>query len=194
LGSRWTLQYPKGTEPINHPVFDTLRQVNIGSLLHFVNQHCHFMAGFEHILGRYRKQSVDDRVISACLIAWGTNMGLGRMGEISDIGFDALRRTSENFLRPETLKTANVCVSNAIAALPIFRHYDLGDVIHSSSDGQKFETDLHTFNARHSPKYFGLKKGVFLRVPSWIMIKTLGIILTPGTLPPAGWCCHTGAA
>jgi TnpA family transposase len=36
----------------------------------------------------------------------------------------------------------------------------LGAVIHSSSDGQKFEADLPTFNARHSPKYFGLKKGV----------------------------------
>src|SRR5262249_5606164 len=35
-----------------------------------------------------------------------------------------------------------------------------GEVIHSSSDGQKFETGLPTFNARHSPKYFGLKKGI----------------------------------
>jgi len=33
-------------------------------------------------------------------------------------------------------------------------------VLHSSSDGQKFETRIHTFNARHSPKYFGLKKGI----------------------------------
>jgi TnpA family transposase len=33
-------------------------------------------------------------------------------------------------------------------------------VVHSSSDGQKFETGLPTINARHSPKYFGLKKGI----------------------------------
>ena len=32
--------------------------------------------------------------------------------------------------------------------------------MHSSSDGQKFETGIHTLNSRHSPKYFGLKKGV----------------------------------
>ncbi len=161
--TRWTLQYPKSTEPINHPVFDTLGQVNIASLLHFVDCHCHFMDCFEHVLGRYSKQEVDDRithVISACLVAWGTNMGLGRMGEISDIGFYTLARTSENFLRLETLKAANDCVANAIAALPIFRQYDLGGVVHSSSDGQKFETAVPTFNARHSPKYFGLKKGV----------------------------------
>lgn len=160
---RWTLQYPKSNEPINHPVFDTLRQVNIAGLLHFVDHHCHFMDCFDHALGRYSKQEVDGRVtriISACLVAWGTNMGLGRMGEISDIGFDTLARTSENFLRLETLKAANDCVANAISALAIFRQYDLGGVIHSSSDGQKFETAVPTFNARHSPKYFGLKKGV----------------------------------
>ena len=160
---RWTLQYPKSSEPINHPVFDTLNQVNISSLLHFVDVRCHFMDCFEHVLGRYSKQAVDNRIVSiicACLVAWGTNMGLGRMGEISDISFDALRRTSENFLRLETLKAANDCVANAIAALAIFRQYDLGGVIHSSSDGQKFETSVPTFNARYSPKYFGLKKGV----------------------------------
>jgi TnpA family transposase len=33
-------------------------------------------------------------------------------------------------------------------------------VIHSSSDGQKFETQIHTIRSRHSPKYFGLKKGI----------------------------------
>src|SRR5699024_6142538 len=32
--------------------------------------------------------------------------------------------------------------------------------IHSSSDGQKFETHINTMNSRHSPKYFGLKKGI----------------------------------
>ena len=38
--------------------------------------------------------------------------------------------------------------------------YDLDGSLYSSSDGQKFETRLSTINARHSPKYFGLKKGV----------------------------------
>ena len=60
----------------------------------------------------------------------------------------------------ETLRHANDRVSNALAALPIFRQYDLGDALHSSSDGQKFETRLHTINARYSPKYFGLHKGI----------------------------------
>src|SRR4029077_7158085 len=65
-----------------------------------------------------------------------------------------------HFLRPETAHEANDRVSNAIAKLPIFRHYDIDEVIHSSSDGQKFETQIHTIQSRHSPKYFGLKKGI----------------------------------
>jgi TnpA family transposase len=82
------------------------------------------------------------------------------MGEISDIGHHTLSATSDNFIRLETLKDANDRISNAMAELPIFRYYDIGETLHSSSDGQKFETRIHTINARHSPKYFGLKKGI----------------------------------
>jgi TnpA family transposase len=87
-------------------------------------------------------------------------MGIGRMGNISDIRFNTLSGISDNYLRLETLHAANDVLSDAIAALPIFRLYDIGDTVHSSSDGQKFETRVHTINARHSSKYFGLSKGV----------------------------------
>jgi TnpA family transposase len=157
---QWTLQAPRGNEPVNHPLYDALRQVDIASLLHFVDQKCQFMSAFDHVLGRYAKQPADDLVIIACLVAWGTNMGLGRMGGISDMSYHMLASTSDNFIRLETLKEANDRVSNATAELAIFQHYDIGEVVHSSSDGQKFETRIHTINARHSPKYFGLKKGI----------------------------------
>jgi len=134
--------------------------VDIGSVLHFVNRHCPFMEAFDHVLGRYAKQAADDRTITACLVAWGTNMGLGRMGDISDIGYHALSTTSDNFIRLETLTEANDLVSNATSELPMFRQYDIDGVVHSSSDGQKFETRINTINARYSPKYFGLNKGV----------------------------------
>jgi len=158
--NRWTRKYPRNTEPVNAPFFDSLKQVNIGSVWHFVAQHCPFMEACDHVLGRYTRQKADPTILTACLLAWGTNMGLGRMAGISDIDFQTLVSASENFIRLETLTEANDLVSNAIAALPIFAYYDLGDTVHSSSDGQKFETRIHTINARYSPKYFGLKKGV----------------------------------
>jgi hypothetical protein len=54
------------------------------------------------------------------------------MGQISDIGYDTLASMSDNFLRPETLREANDIISNAIAALPIFHHYDIGGLVHST--------------------------------------------------------------
>jgi TnpA family transposase len=156
----WTLQYPQSIDPVNHPFFDALKPIEIGNILHFVNQKCRYIDIFEHLLGRYAKQGRDDHSIVACLIAWGTNMGLGRMGEISDIDYSLLAATSDNYIRLETLREANDRVSNAISKLPIFRHYDIDEVLHSSSDGQKFETRINTINSRYSPKYFGLKKGI----------------------------------
>src|SRR5699024_5722560 len=87
-------------------------------------------------------------------------MGLGRMGEISDIRYPSLSATSYNFIRLETLKEANDRISNAITELPIFHHYDIDDTIHSISDGQNFETRINTINSRHLHKYFGLKAGM----------------------------------
>lgn len=158
--SRWTLPYVRGSESMNHPFFETIKPVEIRNVLHYVNQRCQFLEAFEHILGRYAKQTREDRILVACLIAWGTNMGLGRMGDISDIDYSTLVSTSDNFIRLETLKEANDRVSNATAKLPIFQHYNIDEVIHSSSDGRKAETGISTINARHSPKYFGLRKGI----------------------------------
>jgi len=58
------------------------------------------------------------------------------------------------------VREGNDQISNATAKSPIFRHYNIDDMIHSSSDGQKFETQIPTVRSRHSPKYFGLKKGI----------------------------------
>jgi TnpA family transposase len=157
---RWNLLYPQGIDLINAPLFDNLKQVDIASILYFVDWHCHFIKAFEHVLGRYHRQTVDEYVIIACLIAWGNNMGMGRMGQISDISYQLLTSTSENFIRLETLKDANDLISNAISNLPIFHHYDIDNMLHSSSDGQKFEARINTINSRYSPKYFGLNKGL----------------------------------
>ncbi len=66
-----------------------------------------------------------------------------------------------NYLRMETLNKANDTVSNAIASLEIFKHYNIQEnALHASADGQKFESRLHTFKTRFSSKYFGTNKGV----------------------------------
>jgi TnpA family transposase len=93
-------------------------------------------------------------------MAWGTNTGLGKMSKISDQTADVLQTASDNFIRPETLQEANRRIVDEIAKFELFQHFNINEKVHSSSDGQKFETRFQTINARYSPKYFGLKKGI----------------------------------
>jgi TnpA family transposase len=157
---RWTLTYPSAEEPINNPFYNQLPGIGIADLLWFVAANTGFLGAFTHVLDRYVKHEVDPREILACTVALGTNMGLWKMAEVSGLGHAALMATARNYLRLETLHAANDAISNAIAALSAFRLFDIQDAIHSSSDGQRVETQINTINARHSPKYFGLQKGV----------------------------------
>ncbi|MAT94462.1 MAG: Tn3 family transposase, partial [Halioglobus sp.] len=107
------------------------------------------------------RQAVNANNLIAAIIANGTNYGLYRMAHISDRSYEELRSTQANYLRMETLNQANDAISNAIAKLEIFQHYNIQEgVLHASADGQKFESRLHTFKTRYSSKYFGTNKGV----------------------------------
>ena len=151
----------RSEEPLpNEPFFDMVERVDIDTLLLFVDRRNGFMEAFEHVLGRYRRAAPSKPAIIASLMAYATNIGLGRMADISNLSYQELATTAGNFIRLETLKEANDRIANATARLPIFRHFDINEAVHSSSDGQKFEAGIATLNARHSAKYFGLKKGV----------------------------------
>ena len=157
---RWTLVYPSEEEPINSPFFGELSAIGIADLLWFVHGEANFLSAFTHVLDRYVKHAPAGHEVLACLIAFGTNMGLSKMAAVSDLDYSSLRATARNYLRLETLRAGNDFISNALAGLPMFRHYDIQEEIHSSSDGQRIETQIDTINARFSSKYFGLKKGI----------------------------------
>jgi TnpA family transposase len=157
---RWKLIYPTAEEPVNSPFYSQLPGIGIAELLGFVAGRTGFLSSFSHVLSRYVKNAPDTREILACVVALGTNMGLWKMADVSGLSFALLQGAARNFLRLETLRAANDAISNAIAKLPAFHLYDIRDELHSSSDGQRFETQIDTFNARHAPKYFGLHKGV----------------------------------
>ncbi|MDE2204120.1 MAG: transposase, partial [Burkholderiaceae bacterium] len=157
---RWTLLYPDADETVNGSFYGQLPGIGIADLLWFVAGRTGFLRAFTHVLDRYVKHDADPREILACVVAMGTNMGLGKMAEVSGLSYASMASTARNYLRLETLHAANDAISNATARLPAFHLFDIRDEVHSSSDGQRFETQIDTFNARHSPKYFGLEKGV----------------------------------
>jgi len=157
----WSLPYKKPEDTTNHPLFGQMPQIEVRDLLAFVDSECGFMSTFTHILDRYVKTEADDDAIAGAVIALATNKGLYKMAESSDLTYQLLFSAARNYLRLETLSNANDKISNSLCRLPIFQYFNIEEeIIHSSSDGQKFETQISTINARYSPKYFGLKKGV----------------------------------
>jgi hypothetical protein len=75
-------------------------------VIRFVERQTEFIGAFSHLRGKYVKQKADRTVIAACLMAWGTNTGFGKMSKISDLKADVLQTAADNFIRPETLHGA----------------------------------------------------------------------------------------
>ena len=119
------------------------------------------MKYFTHFKPHRAKSEQDITAIIACLVANGTNLGIYKMADNSNLDYGRMLTQMKNFIRPETLRDVNDALSNAIAELPIFKHWDIHEErLYGSVDGQKFGTRLHTFMARYSAKYFGVGKGV----------------------------------
>lgn len=156
----WKLPYQKIEEVVNHSLYEKIQGIGVTDLLHFVNQQCNFINSFEHSVNRYKKKYLDIPTIIACLVAYGTNMGINEMSNLSNINYHSMFTTTISFIRPETLKEVINVINNAITKLRAFEYYNIDEEIHSSSDGQKFETKTNTVKSRYSPKYFGLKKGI----------------------------------
>jgi len=146
---RLNLVYPEPDENVNHAFYGQIPSIDIARLLWFVTGRTGFLRAFTHVLDRYVKHEADPRELLACIIAMGTNMGLRKMAEISGLGYAGLVSCARNYLRIETVHAANDAISNATAGLPAFHLFNIGDQIHSSSDGQRFETQFDTFQARH---------------------------------------------
>jgi|GEM_PF-7052765 len=157
----WTLPYTKKGIELNNPFYEKIPTVSISQVLHFVNQHTRFIQQFTHIKPHKAKSQLDELCIFANLIGKGTNLGSAKMAELCDLPQNELTASDQHFIRLATLRNDNDVISNAIAALPIFRNWNFAaDLLHASLDGQKFITEFDTLLSRYSPKYFGLMKGV----------------------------------
>lgn len=159
--TRLILQYNSKEDLTNHHFFSKLPQVNITEVLQFAQQRTNFLKAFTHIKPHYAKANKDDQFILAASLANATHHGIYKMANMSNIAYQALANAEHNFIRLETLKLASDNLSNAIAALSIFSQWAFKpNCIHGSVDGQKFQTRIDILQARHSAKYFPLKKGI----------------------------------
>ncbi len=141
--------------------YEQLPFCDVADVFRFVNGQCQFLSALTPLQPRYAKKVADADSLMAVIIAQAMNHGNHVMACTSDIPYHVLESTYQQYLRQATLHTANDCINNAIAALPIFPHYSFDlDVLYGAVDGQKFSVEQPTVKARYSRKYFGRGKGV----------------------------------
>jgi TnpA family transposase len=142
-------------------LYEQLPFCDVADVFRFVNGQCQFLAALTPLQPRYAKKVADADSMMAVIIAQAMNHGNQIMARTSDIPYHVLETTYQQYLRQASLHAANDCISNAIAALPIFPHYSFDlNTLYGAVDGQKFGVERPTVKARYSRKYFGRGKGV----------------------------------
>ncbi len=157
---KWSIAVKKSKSSANNPFFNQMPINSIVSVLDYVDRGCGFLDAFRHIATHKEKKAVSKTDLLACILANGTNYGVGHFAPISDRSFAVLRNTEDSYISLENVHNSNDIVANAISELPIFDYYNVeDDRVYASVDEQKFETRINTFKARYSSKYFN-DKGV----------------------------------
>ena len=124
----------------------------IVSLLIEMDQRTGFPDCFTHAGGKRAHSPELKRNLIAVLLAHATNLGLTRMADACGISCDILARTSEWYVREETLRAANLALIGYHQKLPLTPIFGSGTL--SSSDGQRFPTRGKPVTARALSRYF----------------------------------------
>ena len=121
-----------------------------------------FVSSFTHYNIKGSKSIPSDESYYAAIIALGCNIGIRRMGKISDgMTADRLEYIFRWFYSKKNIDEANRKINRLKNSLPLSVIYlENREKLNTSSDGQKYDVTIPSLHASHSPKYFGTGKGV----------------------------------
>ncbi|EPJ42954.1 MAG: transposase [Osedax symbiont Rs2] len=157
----WTLANKRWKDDIENPIYTQVQHMGIIEIMDFVNKKTGYLNAFKNIGSKKHSIKAKEDDLLACIFGNGSNYGLHHMSSISDRSIGVLRAVNDGYIRPETTSDANDVISDALAVLPIFKHYTINEPApFGSIDGQKFSCRINTFRARYSAKYFRKGKGV----------------------------------
>ncbi len=157
----WSLGYDS-LDKLDDAFFRTLSQVEIPNIMMYIGDRIGMWQSFTHMKTRYNKKKTPIALtINACILSDAFGIGIEKMAEMSDLNYNLMRSTYEDFMRSETLCPANDMVANLIHSLPIFKLWNLmDDKLLADADGQKLATSESTIQSRYSTKYLGKSPGL----------------------------------
>ena len=144
------------------PYFPDRHFVPLPEILSTVNAHTGFLKEFQHWQQRYVKGCADDRVLYAGIVGLGCAIGIPKMSRISKlINESALQHTVNWYFSLDNIRAANDCIVRFMDRMELPNIYRKNqDILHTASDGQKFEVKTDSLNANYSFKYFGKGQGI----------------------------------
>lgn len=121
-----------------------------------------FLAEFEHWQAKARLKKPHPKVFFAGIIGYGCDIGHRKLAQISkQINENELETTVNWYFSLANVQGANDRILQLMDRMSLPNIYrQQSDVLHTSSDGQKFEVSVDSLNANYSFKYLGKDKGV----------------------------------
>lgn len=138
------------------------RFISLVEVLATVQRFTRFLEAFVPWRVQYVRARPADRVFYAGITGYGCFIGTRKIASISSgIAESELESTVNNYFTLDNIHGANdriVQFMDGLALPQVYRHAD--GVLHTSSDGQKFEVAVDSLHASYSFKYFGQDQGV----------------------------------
>ena len=149
------------TEPLSG-LFPDKRYISLLEVLSTINRITHFLDAFEHWQTKYTRARPSEKMFLAGIVGYGCFIGTRKIANIShQINESELENTVNWYFSKENIDVANDRILQLMDQLELPEVYsNQSEVLHTSSDGQKFEVAVDSLNANYSFKYFGQSKGV----------------------------------
>ena len=145
------------------PYFPDKHIISLPEILATIEKQTNFLANFTHWQNQYhKKSSLNPKTLYAAIIGLGCSIGISKMSHISsEIGENALYNTVNWYFSLENIRSANdqiIAFMDKMELPNLYRKQK--NLLHTASDGQKFEIRGESLNANYSFKYFGKNQGI----------------------------------
>ena len=176
------LEEPASLVALREKVSSMLPRVDLPELILEVAARTGFTDAFTHVSERTARATDLHVSLCAVLMAEACNTGLEPLirGDVPALKRDRLSWVNQNYIRDDTLTTANTMLVAAQSRLAVAKQWGGGEV--ASADGIRFVVPVRTVHAGPNPKYFGVGRGVTWYNLISDQFSGLNAITVPGTL------------
>ena len=142
--------------------FPEQKYISMLEMLATVDHATNYIDEFEHWQIKYQRVKPAKKVFFAGIMAYGCDIGHRKLAQISkQIDESVLDNTINWYFSLQNVQGANDRILQLMDKMDLPNIYRRkSDILHTSSDGQKFEVAVDSLNANYSFKYLGKDKGV----------------------------------